>query len=74
MSSLRFTSCSGCGFSLKKNPALTLPQARILVAAVLPHRTLTITYALELVRYYTRRNDDAYRSHRKKLLASIADV
>jgi len=60
---LRFTYCFGCGFSLKKTPALTLP-----------HRTLTITHALELVRYYTWRNDDAYRSHRKKLLASIADV
>jgi hypothetical protein len=72
MSSLRFTFCSGCGLGLKKTPALTLPQARILVAAVLPRRTLTIQQALELIRYHTRRNDVAYRSHRKRILASIA--
>jgi len=33
--------------------ALTLPQARLLVAAVVPGKALTPTHALELVQYYT---------------------
>jgi len=56
---------------LKKTPALTLPQARLLLAAVLPCRTLTP--ALALVRYHTRRNYIAYRSHRKARLALLRE-
>ena len=54
-------------------PALTLPQARLLVAAVVPGKALTPTHALELVQYYTRRNQIAYRSHRKKRLALLRE-
>lgn len=52
-----------------KPPDLTLQQARIPVAAVLPHGTLTISCAPEIVRYHTRRNGVAYWSHRKRLPA-----
>jgi hypothetical protein len=52
---------------------LTLPQARLLLAAVLPCRTLTPAHALALVRYHTRRNYIAYRSHRKARLALLRE-
>jgi hypothetical protein len=52
---------------------LTLPQARLLVAAVLPCRPLTPAQALALVRYHTWRNYLAYRSHRKKRLALLRE-
>jgi hypothetical protein len=39
------------------------------VAAVLPLRSLDLKYAIEIIRYHTRRNDVAYKSHRKKRLA-----
>ena len=50
----------------KKTPALTLPQARSLIAAVLPLRSLSRTGAIEILKYHTRRNHVAYTSHRKR--------
>ena len=39
------------------------------MAVVLPLRSLTKQYALEILRYHTHRNFIAYQSHRKKRLA-----
>ena len=61
--------CYNSGSNLKKTPALTLPQAQRLMAAVLPLRTLTVSGAIRIVRYHTRRNHVAYVSHRKKAIA-----
>jgi hypothetical protein len=69
MCSWRFIFSFACGSGLKKTPALTLPQAHRLIVAVLPLRSLTLQGAIEIVRYHTRRNDIAYKSHRKKRLA-----
>ncbi len=69
MCSWPFIFSCACGFGLKKTPALTLPQAHRLIVAVLPHRFLSIQGVIEIVIYHTRRNDIAYKSHRKKRLA-----
>ncbi|HAY22559.1 MAG TPA: hypothetical protein DCY27_10420 [Desulfobacterales bacterium] len=69
MYSWGFISSYACGSALKKTPALTLPQAHRLVVTVLPLHALTFQGAIELVKYHTRRNDIAYKSHRKKRLA-----
>ena len=48
---------------------MTLPQARRLIAAVLPLRSLSLEDAIKLVQYYTRRNNVAYKAHRKRRVA-----
>jgi len=50
---------------------LTLPQARRLIATILELRTLSLSKALEIVKYHTQRNHIAYVSHRKKQLAKL---
>lgn len=57
----------GLRLTYKKTPALTLPQAQRLIAAVLPMTSLKNRgYVLQIVAYHTIRNFVAYRSHRKK--------
>jgi hypothetical protein len=42
-----------------------LPQARRLVAAMLPYHSIDRSFALEIVKYHTDRNYIAQKSHRK---------
>jgi hypothetical protein len=50
----------------KKAPALTVPQVRLLLAAVLPRRTFDRDEALALLHYVQRRNAVAAAAHRKR--------
>ena len=49
-----------------KAPALTLPQAVLLLQSILPKPKFDAALALEIVQYRQRRNHFAYQSHRKK--------
>ncbi|HBY94757.1 MAG: hypothetical protein M5U01_11585 [Ardenticatenaceae bacterium] len=51
-----------------KAPALTLPQAMLLLKSVLPQPEFDPDQALEIVNYYQRRHHAARRSHRKRRL------
>ena len=53
----------------KKTPLLTLPQARRLLAAVLPVRSLSLEGVMEIIDYHLKRNLTARNSHRKKNVA-----
>jgi hypothetical protein len=50
---------------------LTLPQARLLMECSFPQPKHQPAYLLLLVDYHTRRNDQAYRSHRKRRLKEL---
>src|SRR2546422_9126380 len=61
----------GCGCSIKKTPALTLPQARQLIEWSLPDPKREEAYVLECVQYHQKRNYQAYQSHRKRRLKEL---
>jgi SRSO17 transposase len=52
-------------------PALTLPQAKLLLTGVLPKREFDADWVLEVIGYRQRRNHAAYVSHRKRRLADL---
>ena len=51
-----------------KAPKLTLPQAILLLKTALAQPTPDATKAIDIVNYYQRRHQAAYRSHRKRRL------
>ena len=51
-----------------KVPNLTLPQAILLLKAVLPQPKVDLETTVEIVNYYQRRHAAAHRSHRKRRL------
>lgn len=52
-------------------PALTLPQAKLLLIGILPKREFDADWVLEVIGYRQRRNHAAHVSHRKRRLADL---
>jgi hypothetical protein len=55
----------------KKTPALTLPQARLLIEGCFPEPKRQPGYVLILLAYHNRRNYQAYKSHRKRRMKEL---
>jgi len=60
-----------CKSHLTKAPALTLPQARLLVESSFPELKRQPSYVLTLLAYHTRRNYQAYLSHRQRRIKEL---
>ncbi|MBU1747560.1 MAG: transposase [Chloroflexi bacterium] len=56
----------------KQAPALTLPQAKLLLTGLLPMRQFDAQWVLEVLGYQQRRNYAAYLSHRKRRLGQFS--
>jgi SRSO17 transposase len=54
-----------------KSPALTLPQAKLLLTGILSKREFDADWVLEVLGYRQRRNHAAYVSQRKRRLADL---
>ena len=57
-----------------KAPALTLPQAKLVLMGILPKREFDANWVLEVLGYRQRRNHAAYVSHRKHRLADLKRI
>ena len=57
-----------------KAPKLTLPQAILLLKVALTQSQLDAAKAIEIISYYQRRHEAAYRSHRKRRLAKYHEI
>ena len=55
----------------KKAPALTVPQAQLLVCGVIPRRAFDAAWVLEVLAHWQHRNYVAYRAHRKRRIALL---
>jgi hypothetical protein len=55
----------------KNAPALTVPQAQLLVSSVIPQRVMDAGWLVEVLTYWQQRNYSAYRSHRKRRIARL---
>jgi len=57
-----------------KVPALTLPQAKLLLMGTLPKREFDANWVLEVLGYRQRHNHAAYVSHRKHRIANLKQI
>ena len=57
-----------------KAPALTVPQARLMLTGILPKRRFDAQWVLEVLAYRQKRNHAAYLSHRKRRLTLLGQL